>query len=255
MARSMVKAKHLPRTFWAEAVQCAVYLLNSCPTKSVRNKTRNEACSGSKPSVRNLRIFRCIAYAHIPDQKRKKLDDKGEKCIFTGYDKRSKAYRLYNPLTKKLIISRDVEFDESDYWRWSEDKRKVAGLFFNGDDDDGDNQNIEDDDDQTPPPSPNKQTPRSAPSTGGCSNSGGAPRKMRSLDNIYEVISLVQTTFDYSLFCLMAECDPVTFEEASEEGKWNKAMDEEIGAIKKNDTWELTDLSEGHKAIGVKWFY
>nr|XP_017251133.1 PREDICTED: uncharacterized mitochondrial protein AtMg00810-like [Daucus carota subsp. sativus] len=53
----------------------------------------------------------------------------------------------------------------------------------------------------------------------------------------------------------MAECDPVTFEEASEESKWNKAMDEEIGAIKKNDTWELTDLPEGHKSIGVKWVY
>lgn len=38
MARSMVKAKHLPRTFWAEAILCAVYLLNRCPTKSVRNQ-------------------------------------------------------------------------------------------------------------------------------------------------------------------------------------------------------------------------
>ncbi|KAL8087732.1 hypothetical protein AgCh_037766 [Apium graveolens] len=213
MARSMVKAKHLPRTFWAEPVQCAVYLLNRCPTKSVRNKTPNEAWSGSKPSVGHLRIFGCIAYAHIPDQKRKKLDDKGEK--------------------------------------------KVAGLFFNGDDDDSDNQNIEDDrdDDQTPPPSPNQQTLGSTPSTGGSSSSGGAPRKMRSLDNIYEATSPVQKSFDYSLFCLMAECNPVTFEEASEERKWNKAMDEEIGAIKKNDTWELTDLLEGHKAIGVKWVY
>ncbi|WOG95118.1 hypothetical protein DCAR_0314420 [Daucus carota subsp. sativus] len=259
MARSMVKAKHLPRTFWAEAVLCAVYLLNRCPTKSVRNKTPNEAWSGSKPSVGHLRIFGCIAYAHVPEQKRKKLDDKGDKCIFTGYDKRSKAYRLYNPLTKKLIISRDVEFDESDYWRWSEEERKVAGLFFNDDDDDGnEDPNIEgdEDDDQTPPQSPNQQTPASTPSdSSGSRSSGGATRKMRSLDDIYEATSPVQTTFDYSLFCLMAECDPVTFEEASEESKWNKAMDEEIGAIKKNDTWELTDLPEGHKAIGVKWVY
>lgn len=246
MARSMVKAKHMPRTFWAEAVLCAVYLLNRCPTKSVRNKTPNEAWSGSKPSVGHLRIFGCIAYAHVPDQKRKKLDDKGEKCIFTGYDKRSKAYRLYNPLTKKLIISRDVEFDESDYWRWSEEERKVSGLFFNDDDDYGDDSNIEDggEDDPTPPQSPNQQTPASTPSSSGSSSSsnssGGAPRKMRSLENIYDATSPVQTTFDYSLFCLMAECDPVTFEEASEESKWNKAMDEEIGAIKKNDTWELT---------------
>ena len=83
----------------------------------------------------------------------------GEKCIFIGYDKRSKAYRLYNPLTKNLIISRDVEFDESDYWRWRDKERKVEGLFFNDDDDDGDDSNIEDDgdDDPTPPQSPNQQ--------------------------------------------------------------------------------------------------
>ena len=73
-----MKAKHMPRTFWDKVVLCAVYLLNRCPTKSVRNKTPNGAWSGSKPSVGHLRIFGCIAYAHVPDQKRKKLDDKGE---------------------------------------------------------------------------------------------------------------------------------------------------------------------------------
>lgn len=32
-------------------------------------------------------------------------------------------------------------------------------------------------------------------------------------------------------------------------------MDEEIGVIKKNDIYELTGLSKGHKKIGVKWVY
>ena len=32
-------------------------------------------------------------------------------------------------------------------------------------------------------------------------------------------------------------------------------MDDEIKAIKKNDSWELATLSIGHKAIGVKWVY
>ena len=47
MARSMVKAKHLPRTFWAEAVLCAVYLLNRCPIKSVRNKLQMNHGAGA----------------------------------------------------------------------------------------------------------------------------------------------------------------------------------------------------------------
>ncbi|GKV28920.1 hypothetical protein SLEP1_g37906 [Rubroshorea leprosula] len=37
------------------------------------------------------------------DEKRKKLDDKGEKSIFLGVSNNSKAYKLYNPNTKKII--------------------------------------------------------------------------------------------------------------------------------------------------------
>ncbi|KAE8681376.1 hypothetical protein F3Y22_tig00111330pilonHSYRG00435 [Hibiscus syriacus] len=47
----------------------------------------------------------------------------------------------------------------------------------------------------------------------------------------------------------------VSFQEAVQENKWRDAMDEEIKAIEKNDTWELTSLHKGHKAIGVKWVY
>ena len=130
LARSMVKAKHLPRTFRVETNLCAIYLLNHYPIKSVRNKTPNEAWSGSKPSVGHLRIFGCISYAHVLDQKRKKLDDKCEICIFTGYDKRRTTYRVYNPLKKNLIIFRDVEFDESDYWRWSTEEKKLQVYFL-----------------------------------------------------------------------------------------------------------------------------
>ncbi|GKV38841.1 hypothetical protein SLEP1_g46706 [Rubroshorea leprosula] len=32
-------------------------------------------------------------------------------------------------------------------------------------------------------------------------------------------------------------------------------MAEEIGSIERNQTWELTDLPERHKTIGVKWIY
>ena len=32
-------------------------------------------------------------------------------------------------------------------------------------------------------------------------------------------------------------------------------MQEEIHAIKKKNTWELSSLPRGHKAMGVKWVY
>ena len=59
-----------------------------------------------------------------------------------------------------MIISADVEFTESDYYRWTVEERKVTGLFFDDNDDDGDDSNIEDENnDPTLSPSPNKQNP------------------------------------------------------------------------------------------------
>jgi len=85
MARSMLKEKGMPNTFWAEAVYTAVYILNRCPTKAVKDKTPVEAWSGRKPSAKHLRVFRSIYYIHVPDQWRHKLEDKTIRGIFLGY--------------------------------------------------------------------------------------------------------------------------------------------------------------------------
>ena len=67
----------------------------------------------AKPSVQHLNFFGSLAYVHIPDSKRTKLDSKTIKCIFVGYDSESKGYRLFDPQTKKIHKSRDVVFDET----------------------------------------------------------------------------------------------------------------------------------------------
>ena len=36
-------------------------------------------------SVSHLKVFCCVAYARVPDELRRKLDKKGQKCIFVGY--------------------------------------------------------------------------------------------------------------------------------------------------------------------------
>ena len=102
MARSMMKAKHLPNEYWAKAIACAVYILNHSPTKSVKDKIPHEAWNNKKHYVSHLRVFGCIAYAHVPNENRKKLDNKGERCIFVGYNDKSKAYELYSPSQKRL---------------------------------------------------------------------------------------------------------------------------------------------------------
>ena len=108
MARGMLKAKNLSNEFWAEAVACVVYILNRTPTKSVKNTIPQEAWNGKKHNIFHFRVLGCVSYSLVASELRRKLDDKSEKCIFIGYSEESKAYRLYNPVSKKLIISRDV---------------------------------------------------------------------------------------------------------------------------------------------------
>ena len=84
VARTMLEEKHLPKQCWTEAVCTAVYLLNRSSTEGARI-TPHQAYFGRKPNMAHLRVFGSIAYVHIPDEKRKKLDPKSEKCVFVGY--------------------------------------------------------------------------------------------------------------------------------------------------------------------------
>ncbi|KAK4385501.1 hypothetical protein Sango_2674100 [Sesamum angolense] len=63
-------------------------------------------------------------------EKRHKLEEKIEKGIFLGYSTQSKGYRIYNLKTKKLIISRDVEFDEDAMWNWDEEKVERQSVMI-----------------------------------------------------------------------------------------------------------------------------
>ena len=70
--------------------------------------TGNPCCDYS-----NLKFFGCEAYALTPKNQRSKLDPKSKKCIFVGYDDVTKGYRLWDPSARKIVIGRDVTFDES----------------------------------------------------------------------------------------------------------------------------------------------
>ena len=116
MAHNIMEARHFSNEYWVGVVTSVVYIRNKCPTKSVKNKFHQEAWKSINHNVSHLKAFGCVAYAHVPDELRKKLDKKGHKCIFVGYYKDRKAYKLYDPIEMKVIISRDVQFVENESW-------------------------------------------------------------------------------------------------------------------------------------------
>ncbi|GKE00765.1 retrovirus-related pol polyprotein from transposon TNT 1-94, partial [Tanacetum coccineum] len=107
---------------------------------------------------------------------------------------RTKAFRLYDPIEKKVTVSRVVYVNEEITWDWS-------------------NECLYD---------PHNNTEHDAREV-------SIPTAMNNED--------------------------ITFEEAIRNKKRKEAMDEEIGAIEKNKTWEMVELPKGHKPIGVKWVY
>jgi hypothetical protein len=97
MANCMIQSKGLSLKYWAEAINCANYIVNCTPTKALKNITPKEAWTKIKPDVSHFRVFGSIAWAHILDEKRKALQPKSEKCIFVGYSEDVKGYILLQP--------------------------------------------------------------------------------------------------------------------------------------------------------------
>jgi hypothetical protein len=93
-------------------VNTAVYVLNRCLTKSVDGTTPFEVWHGRKPVVHHLRTFGCIVYVRNTTSHLKKLEDCGHKMIFVGYERSSKAYYVYDTITKCVHVKCDVVFDE-----------------------------------------------------------------------------------------------------------------------------------------------
>lgn len=76
---------------------------------------------------------------------------------------------------------------------------------------------------------------------------------MRSLQDLYEITkSLNNLTLFYQD---LSNYKLVIFQEAVQDEKWRKTMDEKIKVIVTNDTWELAILPRDHKVIDIKLVY
>ncbi|XP_050916662.1 uncharacterized protein LOC127131803 [Lathyrus oleraceus] len=89
-----------------------------CHTNKLKNKVPKEVWSGKRPSVDHLKVFGSMCYTHVPDARKRKLDDKSEPMNLVGYHKIG-AYRLFNPINHKIMISRYIVIDEKFAWDWN----------------------------------------------------------------------------------------------------------------------------------------
>jgi len=98
----------LDNRFWGEAVLTATYLQNRVISRSI-DKTPVELFTGERPDIGHIRVFGSKIYSLVPKQRRRKWDDKAEEGVLVGYDGNTKGYRILNPNTNRVWISRSVK--------------------------------------------------------------------------------------------------------------------------------------------------
>jgi hypothetical protein len=273
-ARSMLHSANLPYSFWGEAVVTAAYLCNRSPTRTLIGITPYECWYGEKPSLAHLRVFGCIAYAHIPKERRTKLDSKSIKCLFVGYSLESKAWRLFDPIKKHVFISRDVQFLEIQPHHNSpmiKHPQHNETVIVSLDDTEDISSPVvepasishpplnENDEDNSAVDQEEKSIPTDPPRRSGRMHASSRALDSRHLESSITPPSL-SSNDDSLLYAFMADVqqEPTSYAEAmnrADSKQWEEAAQSEYDSIQAAGTWTLVPLPPGRKAIRCKWVF
>jgi hypothetical protein len=128
MSRSVLKSMNVSGQLWGEAVRHSMHLLNRLPRKTMGSRTHFEAWCGRKPQLGHLRVFGYTAHVRSSLPHLKKLDDRSKPMVYLWVEEGSKAHRLFDPHTKRIVVSRDVLFEETKAWEWTSEFSE--GLDF-----------------------------------------------------------------------------------------------------------------------------
>jgi hypothetical protein len=287
MARCLIKSMGMPSYFWAEAVTTAVYILNRVPTRSLKGVTPYEAWHGRKPNVEHMRTFGCTVHVKNVGPGITKLSDRSTPMVFVGYETGTKGYRVYNPATKKVQVSRDVLFEENRPWNWNAPMAHDAAadspaycqpetftVVYTTE------QGVQELDTglgslhSSPTTSDAASTPAAGsppvtpatpamptgirwatpPTHDDGRDVDSGPLRYRRLSCILDATEgdALHEAFER---CLLSAEEPRNVAEALDDEAWKAAMDDEMASIYDNNTWVLSTLPAGHRAIGLKWVY
>ncbi|WZY86902.1 hypothetical protein YC2023_033288 [Brassica napus] len=112
VARSLMFQSNVPKRFWSDAVATACYLINRTPTKVLNEKAPFEVLNRYKPALDYLRVFGCLCFVLKPGEMINKLEARSTKAVFIGYSATQKGYKCYDPIARRVLVSRDVKFLE-----------------------------------------------------------------------------------------------------------------------------------------------
>eukprot|EP00253_Pinus_taeda_P025610 PITA_25610 len=195
----MLNGVGLGQEFWAEVVETACYLVNRSPSLALEDKTPRE--------------------------------------VLTGYKHGLKGYKLWNPVIRKVVYSRDVVFREvKDVIKQEAKPKEPEKIEFELKEEESNSIEEEESEDEEPQ----------------------NPGVRRSVRERRKPERYSPSTF-YSNFSLsITDDDPRTVKElvdSQDEKVWKEAMVDEMASLHKNEALDLVEWRAGMKPIGNKWVF
>eukprot|EP00253_Pinus_taeda_P032184 PITA_32184 len=256
-ARAMLYDHDMPKFLWAEACNIVVYVQNRTPHRALGKINLEKFFTGKTPEVIHFRIFGSLAYCRIPEEKRKKLDQTAEKGYLVGYSENAKAYRIYLPGSRKVVVRRDVKFMEDRAFKRSrkmpskeQPKEDLLVMPLQPTEVKNSSSNQEDSQDEE-----EEQTEALA-------DRGRTSRELRQI--LHDAKNFIeeprknkreQKQPDRYQALLAQDGEPASFKEAAQHQVWLDVMVEEYNSIMINDVWEVLSRPQDRSVVGSRWIY
>ena len=290
MTRSLLYRANLGTAFWGYAALAAIDILNHriIPTHHM-TKTPMELWTGLKPDMSHFRVFGCDTFAHVTQDANNlaKLEPRTVPCIHLGNsENRERGYLVYVPSLHKIMVRRDVTHSQQSFtigrdtlsgksncelMEWADASEKAINEMLLGKAiaDSGTPEKV-----NGPKPSSHSSAPvqeKSRSSTRASKGVGPArygrpdlrdftPESLSQLNEMHEATAgmAMLTVNDVPDPDQSSVREPQTYEEAmqsAESAHWQRAMDEEIAALRSNQTWVTMPKPPHARPIGCKWIY
>lgn len=239
----------IPREYWSEVLETVNYLRNRSP-HSALDKTPFELVFGQQPNVSNIRTVGTVAWALVPQAQRKKLDEKGLRCILLGFVGNT-VYRLLTP-GGKVISCSNVHFETEKILLRRPEMTSVGTQTE-------ETVNLKRHRKTSSVQStivvlpPNEAATKKAKVTGEVPGHPELRYPLRSRHALLSILALAasgETTAQ--------DIEPQSFAEAKRSffwDKWNNAMSEEIQALQENKTWSVVPATPDMNILRGKWVY
>ncbi|KAJ9554537.1 hypothetical protein OSB04_018582 [Centaurea solstitialis] len=244
----------------------AVYTINRHPTPILQNKSPYEILHGVSPAYDLLKVWGCACFVQLQPHEHTKLEPRARVCLFLGYDIEHKGYRCWDPISKRLRISRHVTFwEDVPFYTMPNAETSITSIttpFFTDPSSSFDTPisppipttdpdlpiTTSDLPQPVPTPSPTPEAPAESTDPGPSTSDA-----VRRSNRVRQVPAHLR---DYHCYAtLLSNHEPASYKEAASSSQWQEAMQEELRALAKAHTWDPAPLPPGKRPIGPKWVF